>query len=173
MENRIRILKIIHLCLAVLSIIMIAVRIIASIFHPENGFDGLGLLLDLTRELTLFLSSVYLVFGYKKEAASFYQAADISMILTLFLRFFAGESVLQSIFSIFSLIALLILSFHKNLGRKRTSYVYALLFVSEVLMTFTYFAKDPVAALATLIILGSLGIMITGKYADKDARGSR
>lgn len=175
-NDKYKILKIVQMVLIVLAIIVTSISII-------NQITGEGILLyillDLCKVLCLFCGSVYMIFGSKKSVANFYKGFIAMFIVTLLLRiiisFVDGISPLQAICSIVSLICLLGLEFVKDLGKDKTAILYAILFVSEVIMAIPLFLTKQTqlitAGLTSLLILGTFGLMIAFKYIDKASRG--
>ncbi len=175
-SEKYRSLNIIQMVLITVAIIATCISIINQIM--ANG-DLIIILLDLCKVACLFCGAVYMIFGSRKAVANFYKAFIALFIITLLLRiviaFIDGISPLQAICSIVSLICLLGLEFVKDLGKDKTAILYAILFVSEVIMALPLFlTKDPqtiVSAITNLLILGTFGLMITFKYIDKASRG--
>ena len=162
---------------------LIVVAVIVTSISIINQIMGEGtlllIILDLSKVVCLFCGAVYMMFGSKKEVANFYKAFIAMFIISLLLRivnsFIDGISPLQAICSIVSLICLLGLEFVKDLGKDKTAILYAVLFVSEVIMAIPSFltkqSQTIVSAVTSLLILGTFGLMIAFKYIDKASRG--
>jgi len=177
-SEKYRSLKIVQMGLIVIAIIVSCISIIQQIMSSGNVFY---LILDLCKIACLFCGSIYMIFGSKKQVAGFYKGFIALFIISLMLRiiisFIDGISPLQAICSIVSLICLLGLEFVKDLGKDKTAMLYAILFVSEVIMALPLFLEKNLAstieACTGLLILGTFGLMITFKYIDKYSRGSK
>ena len=171
-------LKMCHMCLMVIAIIITSIGVINQIVYSKSAqlTPLLVTLAGFVRVLALFCGAVYLIFDYKKNVAGFYKAFINFMIVSLVLRIaasFQGSfTALQGICSFVSLVALLALEYAKDLGKKNTSIIYAVMLVCEIIAVVPMFAtKDWGSILSILLLVGTLGLMITGKYIDKKARG--
>ena len=169
-------LRIVQIALIATAIIATTISIIEQIMGEGNL---LNIILDLCKTIGLFCGAVYMMFGSKKDMASFYKAFIgfyiISLLLRIVTSFIDGISPLQAICSIVSLICLLGLEFVKDLGKDKTAILYSVLFVSEVIMAIPLFltkqTQVAITAITSLLILGTFGLMITFKYIDKASRG--
>lgn len=75
-------------------------------------------------------------------------------------------------------IALLVLVFVKDLGKRNTWIVFCILIFVDLVGGLSYLgdavvAQRLIATLSRLTMDGSIGLAIRGKYADKDARGTK
>ena len=175
-SEKYRSLKIVQMILITAAIIVTSISIIEQIMG-----EGilLYILLDLCKTICLFCGAIYMMFGSKKDVAAFYKSFIAFYIVTLLLRivisFVDGISPLQAICSIVSLICLLGLEFVKDLGKDKSSILYAVLFVSEVIMALPSFLTKniqiAITGITSLLMLGTFGLMITFKYIDKASRG--
>jgi hypothetical protein len=82
---------------------------------------------------------------------------------------------------VLSLIALVVLTTVKDLGREKTTLIYALLLLCQLIALFSVIfnvrsmanAVSPFFNIyvSNLLLAGTLGLMIGAKYMDKEARG--
>ena len=76
------------------------------------------------------------------------------------------------------ILALLILGFVKNLGKKNSWIIFYILLALELVLAFVMFDKNEVMSsiagnLSRLVLDGSIGLAIREKYADKAARNTQ
>ncbi len=172
-------IKKIHMALLGLAMIANSVVLISDITSPETNAGMI--IFCVVHFLTLACALYYLAMDYEKDSAPFYKAFMFLYALSGIVRvvFFARHStgILPLCSAVIAVIATLILTFAKNLGKKNSWIVYAVLMVAEVLLLFSFNPAGSSSALVTskisdILIAGTLGLMLNGKYMDKDARGT-
>jgi hypothetical protein len=146
--------------------------------------------------LAMCLGMVYILKGCSKQAAGFYKAfiactafSLIGGILSNLFSILSGNQLIASnAVSAFRLVVLLavfvlllILAFAKDLGKRRTWIIYYIILALTIILIFpgltgsaTNGKYDVGLAVAfhisAIILIGTIGLAIRGKYADKDAR---
>ena len=130
--------------------------------------------------LSLICGTVYAGKGYQKSAANFYKAfislsgvADLALIITtLMSRGFNPDIILIGI----RVILLFVLAFGKDLGKRNTWIIFGFVLVIDLVYGIAFVPRNYLVWLiladifGKLIIDGTIGLAIRGKYADKDAR---
>ena len=139
----------------------------------------------------------YLCKRYAKSAAGFYKVFllflvgyNVSSLLTVILLMVNRDRmstppdvstfqiVLRMAFISAKILLLLILTFVKDMGKKNTWIVYVVLVVVDIVTGLIPFTGSDVAffrfvsATSRLVMDGTIGLSIKGKYDDKDARGT-
>lgn len=132
--------------------------------------------------LSLVFGMLYLVKGYTKQAAVYYKVFLTMNAIPHFIE--AYSSTIYPGFSIGTVvrivqgILLLVLAFGKDLGRTNSWILFCVLLVCEVLYSQFiigprgHFMVTMALTLINLMLLGTVGVAIKGKYDDKDARGT-
>lgn len=166
-------LQLFHLTLSTIAIILSSISVINAIV--TDGTSLLSMLIGLADLFALFFGSLYLIFNYKKDVATFYKAFLASEIVALLLRIidsFQGDSSpVWTISTFVAFILLIVLVMVKDLGKKNTMTLYAVLWVAEIVITIVSFTKNNIASgISNLLAFGTLGLMITFKYIDKQER---
>lgn len=173
-----------------------AVSMVMLIKGPSNlMYPILGILLYAFLTLALVFGIIYLRGGYRKQYAVFYKL----FLFFLVVGYLCGivSTILEygpnfaTIIQIIWIAGLLILAFWSNLGKRDSWILYAVLFVLQIIwaisavitslnlfktldqfsgtaLIFTMLA----AVFSRLLLLGSVGLALKGKYDDKDARGT-
>ncbi len=183
-----------HLILMILMLLyngVLAVLAIGDFGVAPGGMGKAELMLrgifNLLTVMALFTGIWYILDGYRKQAAIFYKAFLLSQVVeTVFLAvielIFAQKGLIQILVTVtlaVKAIILLLLVVLKDIGKMRTWLIYSLLFASEVFGVTVIIISTPgsimglriVSSAARLVITGTIGIMIYGKYADKKRRG--
>lgn len=180
MNNNNSSLKLVHLALMLLTIVWCFVS-----FSSYNN-SVFGIVDNTIKVFALLAGIVYLTMGYKKNANLYYK-----IFVGLYMVSMASDivgSIRQSSASIplmacqiLSLIALVVLTTVKDLGREKTTLTYALLLLCQLIALFSVIfnvrsmanAVSPFFNIyvSNLLLAGTLGLMIGAKYMDKEARG--
>ena len=175
-----------HLILMVLLAglsLFISARTIAGLF--TDGFSA-TVLLDaialLLCAVSLIFGILYLANGYSKAAAGYYKGF---LVLTIIASLLSAITDIQStgfgfyeVVTIIRIFALFVLAFWKDLGRYPTWIVFYLLLAADIAACIMIGIRMNVLyaiaqIVGTLLIDGTIGLSIRGKYADKDARKTR
>lgn len=183
-EKKSGFLKVIHLILMV-ALAILNVIVLISYFTGTAAPKTLDVLLHISNILALVSGMIYLWKGYSKSAAIYYKvfmlltAVSSILLSTAFitgLGFNVGSALLFVEFAI-----LLLLTFAKDLGKRNTWILFgalvALTLVYGIVYLPRYFNYQFLVVLTTilskLVLLGTIAFAIRGKYADKDARGTK
>lgn len=188
--------KIVHLVLMLLLLLFsgaAAVMMIGGFGIRTAGVDRLQLLLrgvfSLFNLAGLLLGVIYLLNEYGKRAAGYYKAflamltVETAFLIVLEFLFHTPGIWFYVTLTLLELkiVVLLLLTFGKDLGKQRSWLLFGVLMALDlagVALTFvgagsallTYRIAD---ALSRLILSGTVGLAIRGKYADKDSRGTK
>ena len=135
----------------------------------------------------LLTGVLYLVHGYKKNAAVYYKAFIILMVLVTLIDLITNMVcnamnvllIIRCALFAIKIILLLLLAFGKDLGQKKSWYILyvivaldiAGIVVMFIVISGTGFDFSLIGAIAALVADVTLGIAIHGKYADKASRG--
>jgi hypothetical protein len=136
----------------------------------------------------LLTGVLYLVRGYKKNAAVYYKAFILLMVLVTLIDFITNMVcttmnvllIIRCVLFVIKIIFLLLLAFGKDLGRKKTWIILyviigldiAGMIVMLIIMSGTGFDFSLIGVIAALVADVTLGLAIHGKYDDKDSRGT-
>ena len=181
----------------IVHMVLMALLVILSIFSAVKLFgiidqtpeaQKLPMLLyaifNIVNVIALCFGIVYLLNGYTKKAAGYYKTflllivvANIIGIAVMLLSDNSVNKVLSLSVLVVKTIALLVLVFVKDLGKRNTWIVFCILLFVDLLGGFSYLgdavvAQRLIATLSRLTMDGSIGLAIRGKYKDKDARGT-
>ena len=166
--------------LAVLNVI-----VLISCFTAAPAPKTLDVLLHLSTLLALASGLVYLLRGYRKSAAIYYK---VFLLLTAVSSVFLSSALISgfgfnlgSALLFVEIAVLLILTFGKDLGKRNTWMLFCALLVLILVYGLVYlpryFNHQYLVVISTLlsklVLLGTIGFAIYGKYADKDARGTK
>lgn len=146
-----------------------------------HSFDNwLSLILQITEVLTLGFAICYLVKGYTKSGTIYYKLFLVFFValtaMTVIKPITHGQTVVI-IPHVLSFFILLVLTFWKNLGEKRSWILYSLLVLVQIAITIpALFSKNTSRMLdmiSHLMLIGTYGFMLKGKYEDKKERGHK
>lgn len=188
-------LRIIHLMLMVIlmccssfSTVMFFTGNEAAVAGKSNMEAMLNGCSTMVVTLMLITGILYLVRGYKKNAAVYYLAFILLLVLVNLLVIlidilYAHMSVLLIIkCSLYAMkiVILLIMAFGKDLGSKRTwalLYVVVALDIAAMIVMLIYMSQNGfdfalMGVIAAIVADVTIGLAIRGKYADKASRGS-
>ena len=178
MEKELTPLEIFHMLLSALLILGDALFLTFFLRNEAHFIVITSILVDIA---ALFCEFFYFLNDYSKSGAVYYKwfirliavsyLLDIVMIILFSLHPVLIPLRLASAF------ALLYMSYKKDLGKKNCWKLFAVIFVVEILLSALSLAQSfttltAVLAVNNLLLTGSLGLMIKGKYDDKDARGT-
>jgi len=180
------------ICHIVLMGLLFAVSIASAIIiftgNIPEGFDTKAYLTTtslygaahILNAVCLMCGIIYLAKGGGKNVRVLYKTFILLMAVGVVLRFIGtlihpgfNASVCLMIVII---VALLILCFGKDLGKKNTMIIFYILIAAELAVGILTFDKNEVFSsivgnLSRLVLAGSIGIAIFAKYDDKAARG--
>lgn len=146
--------------------------------------------LNFATVLALIFCFIYCWKGYSKSAAGFYKSflvltaagsalsiAVVAIANTLGMGLVKAMVPAVAIMAV-KIILLLILAFAKDLGKKNTEIVFWVLLVLDLLFGFMFADVSSVrlyrvgVVVSRLLVDGTIGLSIRGKYKDKEARGA-
>ena len=178
--------------MAALCLMSIASAIIIFTGNIPSGYETLGEayktthtlygIAHIVNALALACGMTYLMKGSSKQTAIWYKAFVVQVMLGVLLRLIGTLIMpgfgLPAALMIGVIIALLVLSFVKNLGEKNTWIVFYILLALELVLAIVSIDKGEVLSsiaggLIRLVLAGSIGLAIHAKYADKKARHTK
>ncbi|MBP5288273.1 MAG: hypothetical protein J6Z79_00180 [Clostridia bacterium] len=132
--------------------------------------------------LALICGGVYLIKGSGKNVATLYKCfillVSLGVLSRLIGTFIHPGFGLSVCLMIAILIALLVLTFVKDLGKRNSMIVLCVLLLLELVQGIVSFDVNEVLSsivgnLSRLVLAGTIGIAMSAKYADKEARGTK
>jgi hypothetical protein len=185
----------IHLALMVLDLIPNTIVALALLFIRESfgvttafGTEGMFFAMNVSsvivQGLALVCGIIYTARNYTKDAADYYKyfmlLYAISKLFTLYSSFMLSGVNLYMIVTLVEVVLISSFAFVKDLGRQRSMMLFYALLVCELLVGLTggftdvssAFAPRLVAGITRLLLCGTLGLAIYGKYDDKARRGT-
>ena len=188
-------LKILHLALMVILMFGSSFSTVMFFTRNEAAVAGKGEMevilngcVTLVVVLMLITGILYLVHGYKKNAAVYYLAFILLLVLVnLFVVLIdvlytqkTPLIIIKCIVYSAKIIVLLIMAFGKNLGKKMTwtlLYVVVALDIAGMIVMLIYMFQTGfdfalIGVFAAIVADVTMGLAIRGKYEDKESRGS-
>ncbi len=189
-------LRIIHLILMITLIIssgFTTVMFFGGFDVAVAGKERLEVLLNgfstMVVMVMLITGVLYLVRGYQKNAAAYYKAFLVLLVIVTFMVtlldiLYTEMNVLiiiKNFLYIAKIILLLSLAFWKDLGRRKTWMLFnivlmldfAVLIVMLINMMQNGFDFALMGIISALVADATIALAIRGKFVDKDSRGSR
>ena len=186
-------IKIVHLILMVIAIIFCCISLTKPSQHVGSSYyTALRSVSYITEIIALISGIVYLAHGYKKNAAAYYKAFMIILVVSQALFIYrqligiapqdALTSNLVAIFNIIPLIMLTILATGKDLGKTKSYIVVAIIFACRLGIVILDFAVKGVFntpstifsfRVSDILLAATAFFMVTGKYIDKAERGTK
>lgn len=170
----------VHMLLLLALIVVNFVVIINGI--TASDLDTIHAVITVLRLFTMAAGLYYIGLGYMKDASSFYKLylalyalSNLTILVMLIMR---NAGPIAIAFKVIVTVMSLVLVFVKDLGKQVTWVLYALLLGSELIVMLPFFGIGMTTAslkdkLSDLVMAGTVGLMINGKYIDKDARGAK
>ena len=188
-------LKILHLALMVILMFGSSFATVMFFTRNEAAVAGKGEMEAILNGcstmvvvLMLITGILYLVHGYKKNAAVYYLAFILLLVLVnLFVVLIdvlytqkTPLIIIKCILYSAKIIVLLIMAFGKNLGKKMTwtlLYVVVALDIAGMIVMLIYMFQTGfdfalIGVFAAIVADVTMGLAIRGKYQDKESRGS-
>ncbi len=188
-------LKFIHLALMVILMFCSSFSTVMFFTRNEAAVAGKGemeVILNgcstMVVVLMLITGILYLVHGYKKNAAVYYLAFILLLVLVNVLVVLIDVLytqktpliIIKCILYSAKSIVLLIMAFGKNLGKKMTwtlLYVVVALDIAGMIVMLIYMFQNGfdfalMGVVAAIVADVTIGLAIRGKYQDKESRGS-
>ena len=188
-------LKLLHLALMVILMFGSSFSTVMFFTRNEAAVAGKGemeVILNgcstLVVVLMLITGILYLVHGYKKNAAVYYLAfilllGLVNVLVVLIDVLYTQMTpliIIKCILYSAKIIVLLIMAFGKNLGKKMTwtlLYVVVALDIAGMIVMLIYMFQNGfdfamIGVVAAIVADVTIGLAIRGKYEDKESRGS-
>ncbi len=188
-------LKLLHLALMVILMFGSSFSTVMFFTRNEAAVAGKGemeVILNgcstLVVVLMLITGILYLVHGYKKNAAVYYLAfilllGLVNVLVVLIDVLYTQKTpliIIKCILYSAKIIVLLIMAFGKNLGKKMTwtlLYVVVALDIAGMIVMLIYMFQNGfdfamIGVVAAIVADVTIGLAIRGKYEDKESRGS-
>ena len=187
-------IKIIHLILMVAAIVLCCVSLTKlgadTIFFSDTGLRMVSYIIEI---IALISGIIYLAFGYKKNAAVYYKAFMVILVVVQAIICYrqmvgaispdAVQASFIAICNIVSFIMLVILATGKDLGKAKSYVIAVILLVCRLsilildLIVFRGMLRFVIAiisfAVSDVLLAGTAFFMVTGKYLDKTERGTK
>ena len=159
---------------------------IGSATAKETFSNLANILLMAVILLTILMGALYLLKGYKKQAAVYYKLFLLFHVcvcaLTIFIDLYFYQvnflMIVICVLNAIKLVGLLILTFAKDLGSRTWILFYVILgldamqlILAVINMAGIGFDFSFTGYVTALIMDGTIGLSISGKYRDKKARG--
>ncbi len=188
-------LKLLHLALMVILMFGSSFSTVMFFTRNEAAVAGKGemeVILNgcstMVVVLMLITGILYLVHGYKKNAAVYYLAfilllGLVNVLVVLIDVLYTQKTpliIIKCILYSAKIIVLLIMAFGKNLGKKMTwtlLYVVVALDIAGMIVMLIYMLQTGfdfamIGVVAAIVADVTMGLAIRGKYEDKESRGS-
>ena len=172
-----------------LMLLMIAASVVFLVSEKtpafEEYFGSLSTILSIMAFVNiaaLCCGIFYLMQGYSKNDAHFYKTflalMAVCCAINVYTDFVISGFGLGVILLIVKVVALGALALWKDLGKRNSMILLAVLIVIDLIVFFTSFEQSVMtykltATLSKLVADGTVGLAIRGKYYDKDARGTK
>lgn len=172
-------LVICHLSLMAFEIVITIISLVMILLNSKAV--SLGICLGVTNIAALVFGIIYILKGYTKEAANYYKAFIALLLVNTFLNIVIGfnqEQTLRFALKGIKVLILFVLVFGKDFGKTNTWMLFAVMLVIDICLPFVYATGSGtglytlIGVLSELLMDGTVGLAIRGKYADKDARGT-
>ena len=152
-----------------------------------SGVLVAGILCCMVQTIAIGSALLYFLSGYKKNAAVFYKSFIFITVLCLIAMitghlFLPNHSLLPVFLHAQAAACILVLGIVKDLGRKKSCYLFCVILACTVVTSVLTFMSANnygslnfcliCSAISHMLIIGTMGIMITAKFIDKAARGT-
>lgn len=188
MENKKNLpLKVIHLAFMVLGLCLYVYALTkAKNVLPTTSAFVIGVLPTVIAILALISGFIYLVHGYRKNAAAYYKGFVwillIKEIMTTVAGNIMGTSLLMYV-RVIDLVLLTILTVGKDLGKTKSFALVGFILVGKLIVFINYLITlqslglgvtvRAIDLIGQIILTITTGLMVCGKYLDKEARGAK
>ena len=139
-------------------------------------------LFALLNAAAMICGILYLTSGYSKRAAGYYKAfivlAAAFNAVTVYTTIYSQGFGVGAVMMIVKVLLLLALAFWPNLGKRNTWILFGIMLAIDLLFGVLFGSDSSVAVYRLILVLsklvmdGTIGLAIRGKYQDKDARGT-
>ena len=174
----------IYKLILLLNLFFIVACVFFSVMNILSSLDNaLGIVCESTNIIALVFAAFYICFGYHKNAAQYYKVFGVMLIVArivgLILSLQSPESgVVSALLSFAQLALLIVLTFVKDLGEKRSINLCVALMICSILSLIVLILSNgtikPIITNLVRLDLHSLyGILTYAKYLDKTERGTK
>ena len=177
-NNMIRICQMV--VMAALATVLIVLVLQRAVSNSGSFNDYYSIAIWVTTAWALAWAFLYLFKGYTKSAAVYYKLFLAFLLLQFVVNFImpiVRGDVLEIILHAVSILVLVVLAFGKDLGAKNSQILFVILAALQIAITvlaiMSGLSGRIITNVARLLLIGTLGLMLEGKYADKRARGKR
>lgn len=166
-------------CISVSVFLSIIALIDYSTIKGVYGFTAINLL----QIAALGFGIAYLLKGYSKDGATYYKGFMVmtlcaSVVMASMSALYSGKAVVVFLM-IVKVLALLALAVWKDLGKRNSWMLFFIVLAVDIACTLLVNSSRnialfrAVAVASRLLMDGTIGLAIKGKYDDKDARETR
>ena len=186
-NDRMKRIRMIHLVLLLAGIVCNVIGLVESFGLGWNSLTICMALMEVFNIVAMVFGLLYLRKGYQKSAANYYKLFMFCMIFIYLFKSITGIFNfgwdLRTFGSMVCVVAVCLLTFGKDIGKKVSWILWAVLIADQIekmiygifgVQNNTYLVNSNTLsiALSNLLTLGTIALMIYGKYSDKDQRGT-
>ena len=163
-------------------LLILAAVVLSIISMCGEGATATRFISAIVRLFALLFAGFYITLGYRKDAAMYYKIFGIIYIVNSVIELIAcllnTFTVIDIIFIVLSIAGIAVLTFVKDLGKKRSFIICAILVILQIVCTVLVFLEgDPFVVIINsfmgIDLACLLGIMTFAKYLDKAERGTK
>lgn len=180
-------LKIVHVLLIVVAAAMCIVNLVSSDVSGNARVTNITGIIVFSNIIVLSVSLFYLLMGYKKNSATYYKMTMSFLVFSQTLYIVNQMSYIvtpigESFLHIIALLIMVSIAIGKDLGKKNTSLLVLLLALCRItLFVITYIKLSSLGnaslsnlcnEICNLLFVGTVGLMVSGKYTDKQKRNT-
>ena len=182
-------IKIIHLILMVAAIGLSIAALVQYGSDSSQFASPFAVVCTVLGIITLIAGFIYLAMGYKKNAAVYYKAFMVLLLITSVIQIARMMNIMQypiyyTFLYLIPLVMLTILSVAKDFGKAKTliTVLICILCRAIVLIISICSFKNALGTafigvlgndITNLLLAGTAAFMVTGKYLDKAERGTK
>ncbi|MBQ0083395.1 MAG: hypothetical protein KBS52_01330 [Clostridiales bacterium] len=178
-------IKIVNMLFIIAALVMSAMAFVKA----DANYSAIAEIAHSLNIFTLVAGLIYLVYGYKKNAAIYYKIFMGFLMISqgvLIVELINGNTeppIYTSIIYAIAFIATVILTTAKDFGKAMTASIITVLALCRIaILIINLFSTETFdntafcqlsLDIANLLLVGTAAIMIAGKYIDKAQRGSK
>ena len=180
-------IKMIHLVVLLACILCNVIGVVEVFGIGFSSMTAAMAVVDVLNIVAMVFGLLYLRNEYQKSAAPYYKAFMTCMLVVYVFKSISGifnfGMDIRTIGSMLCVVAVFLLAFGKDLGKQLTWILWAVLILDQIekmiyglggIQNSTYLVNTNTLSIAisNLLTIGTMGLMIHGKYKDKESRGS-
>lgn len=185
MENKKNLpLKVVHLFFMVLGLCFCVHDLLGiKNVYTDTKFAVFAAFHTSAAIFALISGILYLTHGYKKNAAAYYKVYIMFLLVFDIFSTISGnldDSYFMKFVWVINLVLLTILAVGKDLGKTKSFTLVGLILVGKIIVfigmlkTFGSFDVNLVLGMvAQIVLIITTGLMVCGKYLDKESRGAK